>query len=261
MKKIIIINCFILSILQYTFAAKTADTTFISLFEAHQIGDLPYRLSRPIHFDKTKKYPVILSLHGAGGRGTDNRKQIVDSKWLGYLCGDKIRTDYPCYILSPQSTGLWDEKQLLALKSVIKDLPSVDLNRIYVLGHSMGGHGTYRFIQFDPNYFAAAAPSAGSGLPETEDFIDVNKIKNIPIWAFHGDADTKCPYEKDLKVFEAMKKVGGNMKFTTWKGDGHSVALKLVTGSENGTTEMSSLQCDHETDFLRWLLNKVRNSQ
>jgi predicted peptidase len=259
MKKFTIINCFILSTLQFVFAAKTADTTFISLFEAHQIGELPYRLSRPIDFDRTKKYPVILSLHGAGGRGTDNKKQIVDSKWLGYLAGEEIRKNYASYILAPQSAGLWDEKQLDALKSVIKDLPSVDLSRIYVLGHSMGGHGTYLFIQFDPTYFAAAAPSAGSGLPETEDFIDVNKIKNIPIWAFHGDADTRCPYEKDQKVFESMKKVGGNMKFTTWKGNGHgTVSLKMFTGSDNGSTEMSSTLCDNETVFLKWLFNKKK---
>lgn len=132
------------------------------------------------------------------------------------------------------------------------------MKRIYVLGHSMGGHGSYRFIQFDPTFFAAAAPSAGSGLPETEDFIDVNKIKNIPIWAFHGDKDTKCPYEKDVKVFEQMTKVHGNMKFTTWHGDAPSVGLKMVIGADNGTTQMSSNRCDSEPVFLKWLFKQKR---
>ncbi len=58
----------------------------------------------------------------------------------------------------------WDAEHFRKIKAFIKTPPSVDMDRIYILGHSMGGHGTYIFIQLDPAYFAAAAPSAGSGL-------------------------------------------------------------------------------------------------
>src|SRR5210317_750709 len=110
----------------------------------------------------------------------------------------------------------------------------------------MGGHGTYIFIQLDPSYFAAAAPSAGSGLKRTEDFIDASKIKDLPIWAFHGDKDGVCPIEKDRKVFEEMKKIGGNMKLTTFVGDNHGISGKMIPGAKNGTTEFSSDRCDKE---------------
>lgn len=241
-----------------TLKAQEMQDSILNVFDANVYKELHYRLLKPINLDPQKKYPVIVSLHGAGGRGTDNAKQIKDSKWVNYLAKNEIRLKYPTYIIAPQTTELWNETDLSKIKEIIQNLPSADRNRIYVMGHSMGGHGTYRFIQFDTHYFAAAAPSAGSGLPETEDFIDVSKIKNIPIWAFHGDEDPKCPYEKDVKVFEAMQKIGGNMKFTTWKGDKHGgpIALKMVTGSDNGTTQYSSGQCDLESVFLKWLLKQ-----
>jgi len=155
---------------------------------------------KPINFDSNKQYPVIVSLHGGGGRGTDNRKQLRD--WNKLLAEKKRRTEFPCHGVAPQSTGLWNAEHLKQIKEVIKGLPSVDMDRIYILGHSMGGHGTYILIQLDPDYSAAAAPSAGSGLKTTEDFIDPAKIKDLPIWAFHGDKDRVCPIDRDRKVFD-----------------------------------------------------------
>ena len=132
------------------------------------------------------------------------------------------------------------------------------MDRVYILGHSMGGHGTYIFIQLDPDYFAAAAPSAGSGLKRTEDFIDPKKIVDVPIWAFHGEKDGVCPIEKDLAVLAAMKRLGGNMKLTTWAGDNHGVAGKFIPGADNGSTEFSGKRCDREPDFMTWLFNQKR---
>ena len=91
------------------------------------------------------------------------------------------------------------------IKEIVAGLPSVDMDRIYILGHSMGGHGTYILLQIEPGYFAAAAPSAGTGRPQTEEFIDAAVIKDIPIWAFHGDADKVCPYEREQELFAEMQ--------------------------------------------------------
>ena len=127
------------------------------------------------------------------------------------------------------------------------------------MGHSMGGHGTYIFIQLDTTYFAAAAPSAGSGLKRTGDFIAAEKIKDTPIWAFHGDKDGVCPYERDRRVFEDVKKLGGNMKLTTWRGDNHGVSGKMIPGAENGKTEVSSRRCNDEPDFMTWMFSQSRS--
>jgi len=230
-----------------------------ALYEPQVFEGMPCRVMKPIGFDSSKKYPVIVSLHGAGGKGTNNDKQLKD--WNRQLAEEQRRKDFPCYVVAPQSPGLWNAEQLKKTQALIKRLPSVDMERIYVMGHSMGGHGTYIFIQLDPEYFAAAAPSAGSGLRRTETFIDPAKIKDVPIWAFHGDKDGVCPIAKDRTVFEEMKKLGGNMKFTTWAGDRHAISGKMIVGGDNGTTEFSSDCCDKEPDFMTWLFAQSRKKK
>jgi predicted peptidase len=227
-----------------------------SLYKPSTYKGLPYRLMAPVDFDADKKYPLIVSLHGAGGRGDDNRRQLKD--WNGQLADGKMRKRYPSYVLAPQSKGLWNKTQLEHIKDIVKGLPAVDMDRIYILGHSMGGHGTFILIQADPAYFAAAAPSAGTGLRRTGDFIDAKVIKDIPIWTFHGDSDGTCPYAKVRKVFADVKALGGNMKLTTWKGDKHGVSGKFIPGAKNGATECSSDRCDREADFMKWLFKQKR---
>jgi len=235
-------------------AGKGKDRSWANLYEPNTYKELPYRLMKPANYDASKKYPLIVSLHGAGGRGNDNKKQLKD--WNKQLADKDRRTKNPCYVLAPQSKGLWNKSQLKKIQALIKEIPSVDSNRIYILGHSMGGHGTYIFIQLAPKYFAAAAPSAGSGLKKTEKFIDPVKIKDIPIWAFHGDKDGVCPISKDIEVFEALKKLNGIMKLTTWKGGKHGVSDKFIPGDANSTTEQCSDRCESETDFMTWLFKQ-----
>ena len=226
------------------------------LYEPQTFNKMPVRVMKPWGFDAGQQYPVIVSLHGAGGRGTNNQKQLKD--WNRQLAETQCRKKFPCYVVAPQAAELWDEDDLRNIKALIETLPSVDMNRIYIMGHSMGGHGTYIFIQLAPDYFAAAAPSAGSGLKRTAPFIDPAKIKDIPIWAFHGDRDSVCPVEKDLKVFEEIERLGGNMKLTIWKGDNHGVSGKMIPGANNGTTRISGKRCDPESDFLTWLFSQSR---
>lgn len=230
-----------------------------ALYEPQVFEGMPCRVMKPFAFNPDKSYPLIVSLHGAGGKGTNNDKQLKD--WNRQLAEPQRRKEFPCYVVAPQSTGLWNAEHFAKIKKLIKALPSVDMDRIYILGHSMGGHGTYIFIQLDPNFFAAAAPSAGSGLRRTKEFIDPAKIKDIPIWAFHGDKDGVCPFEKDQKVFDEMKRIGGNMKFTVWQGDNHGVSGQMIVGARNGKMHLSSDRCDKESDFMTWLFSQSRSSE
>jgi predicted peptidase len=109
----------------------------------------------------------------------------------------------------------------------------------------MGGSGTYTFVLSDPDYFAAAAASAGGGGD-----VDVSPLKDVPMWLFFGDQDQ---IERARTVFSKMKEIGGNMKFTTWVGDGHPVAPQMITGADNGMTQFSSDRCDPEPVFLKWI--------
>ena len=76
------------------------------------------------------------------------------------------------------------------------------------------------------------------------------------MWAFHGDKDNVCPIGPQLTLFAEMKALGGNMKLTTWKGDGHGVSGKFIPGAGNGTTQVSNDRCDPEPDFMKWLFNQ-----
>jgi predicted peptidase len=236
------------------FSQGQKEASWMELYEPVEDGAVPYRLMKPAGYDVKELYPVIVSLHGGGGKGTDNKKQL--KVWNEQLADKDLRKEFPCYVLAPQAEGLWDEGHLKEIKSIISKLPSVDMDRIYILGHSMGGHGTFILIQLDLEYFAAAAPSAGTGLKTTEPFIDAEKIKDIPIWAFHGDQDNVCPYARDLDLFKQMKQSGGNMKLTTFKGDRHGISGKFIHGSENGFTELASAKCDPEEDLMKWLFKQ-----
>ena len=227
------------------------------LYQPQVFEGMPCRVMKPLDFDGVKSYPVIVSLHGAGGRGKNNDKQLKD--WNRQLAEEKRRKDFPCYVVAPQSEELWNAQHLKKIQSLIKTLESVDMDRIYIMGHSMGGHGTFILIQLDSDYFAAAAPSAGAGRKQTEDFIDAEKIKDIPIWAFHGDKDSVCPYEKVQKVFADLKKLGGNMKLTTLAGDNHGISKKMIVGADNASTQCSSDRCDKQTDFMTWLFAQSRS--
>ena len=246
----------LMSGLLFTSADSRPANAWQKLYKPLESKGLPCRVMQPIRIDAGQKYPVIVSLHGAGGKGSDNRKQL--KVWNKQLAETARRTKFPCYVVAPQAPELWNAKHLQHIQKIIQELPAADMDRIYILGHSMGGHGTYIFIQLAPKYFAAAAPSAGSGLRRTKDFIDPAKIKHLPIWAFHGDKDGVCPIAKDQKVFAGMKQLGGNMKFTTWAGDNHGVSGKFIPGSNNGTTQLSSDRCDNEPDFMTWLFKQKR---
>ncbi len=237
----------------------SSQNRWIDLYEPQDDRIMVHRLMKPFGFDPSQRYPVIVSLHGGGGRGTDNRKQL--KIWNQHLANKDVRRNYPCYVLAPQVTELYKESDLEKIQQIIAELPSVDTDRIYMMGHSMGGHGTNILVQIDPDYFAAIAPSAGTGLSDTEPFIDASLIKNVPTWAFHGDQDPTCPYDRNLNLFNEMKQLSGNMKLTTFKGDRHNIPGKIIPGAENGTTQFSSDRCDPEPDFLKWLFSQKRSDR
>ena len=245
----------LISIVTITFCLQNVDAQrWQDLYKPVTAAGIPCRVMAPKEVAKGQKYPVILSLHGAGGRGTNNNSQL--KVWNKQLAEDETRKKFPCYVVAPQVPELWNRQHYNQIKKVIAGIPHADKSRIYILGHSMGGHGTYIFLQFEKHYFAAAAPSAGTGLRSTEDFISPEKIKHYPIWAFHGDQDSVCPFSKQQRLFDQLSEIGGNMKLTIWRGDNHGVSAKFIPGSTNGETRYTGKQCDRESDLLTWLFKQ-----
>ncbi|MFN0278061.1 MAG: prolyl oligopeptidase family serine peptidase [Pyrinomonadaceae bacterium] len=194
---------------------------------------MPYRLFVPANYDKSKKYPLVLWLHGGGARGGDNLKQITEGNTLGATIwtNPENQTKNPAFVLAPQCpVGEWwanndsemrPSAQLRMVVDMLREIQSqfgIDADRLYVGGQSMGGYGTWSIIAEYPDIFAAAFPICGGG-----NVTKVKNLANVPIWAFHGDADTAVDVSESRKMIEAIKLAGGKPKYTEYKGIGHTV--------------------------------------
>ncbi len=179
---------------------------------------LNYLLYLPTDYKKNenKNWPLILYLHGIGERGS-KLSQLVKH---GIPKIVEEREDLPFITVSPQcrNDSFWFE-QYNALKVTLDEVIStysVDDGRIYLTGNSMGGYGTWGLAIAYPELFAAIAPICGGGIPE-----DVCVLKDVPVWAFHGEMDDRVELKEGQKMVDALEKCGGNVKFTVYDGVGH----------------------------------------
>ena len=163
-----------------------------------------------------KRWPLIVFLHGTGERGSDPNKLKVHS--LPKIIDEK--DDFPFIVVSPQCREgeRWDPEALNAmLDDIILQLP-VDTNRIYLTGLSMGGYGTWRFAIAHPERFAAIAPVCGWGHLE-----DVEKLKDKPVWVFHGSKDQVVPISESENMVAFLKKFGSTqVQFTAYPDANHN---------------------------------------
>jgi predicted peptidase len=197
------------------------------VFEKQVPVRLNYLLFLPEGYsnDSDKKWPLMLFLHGAGERGGDVNKvkihgppKIVEKK-----------KDFPFIVVSPQcpADSWWRPFELIALLDEIQAKYKVDADRVYLTGLSMGGFGTWDLATQYPQRFAAIAPICGGGNP-----ILARRIKDIPAWVFHGDADRVVPVARSEEMVEALKKVGADVKFTHYEGVDHDSWTRTYANEE-----------------------------
>jgi predicted peptidase len=215
---------------------------------------MPYRLFRPA---ATGKLPLVMYLHGSGGQGDDNLKQLG----LGNIFGTRVwllpenQKKFPCYVVVPQTDRGWihydfsqqpanqlpglGDGSRLALQ-IIDSLChefSIDERRIYVTGQSMGGAGTWNVITNRPNFVAAAVICCGSLSPD-----DGTGSVNTPLWDFHGDSDQTVPVSSARDRMAARRKAGGHPLYTAYAGVDHNVWEWAYT----------------EPELLKWVFSQHR---
>ena len=207
-------------------------------FEARTLKSdwvMPYRLFRP---KATGKVPLVVFLHGSGGLGDDNLKQLR----LGNIFGTRLwllpenQERFPCYVIAPQTDRGWNRYD--SSEQPAKALPglgdgarlaleivdglcrefSIDERRIYVTGQSMGGAGTWNMITNRPQFFAAAVVCCGGNSPE-----DGTGSIGTPLWNFHGDSDKTVPVSSSRDRIAARRKAGGHPLYTEYAGVDHNV--------------------------------------
>lgn len=192
---------------------------------------LPYRLYIPASANRDQALPLILYLHGSGGAGTDNRKQISGGNAQGthIWIEPAVQERHPAFVLAPQITenSKWhspsDEPspQVAALLDLLDELRSelrIDERRVYVVGQSLGGFGAWDLIARHPNIFAAAAPLCGGG-----DTKLILSARDVAVWAFHGAKDATVLASRSREMVAALRTVNSSVRYTEYPEVGHDV--------------------------------------
>ena len=193
---------------------------FITL-EAQQtaqkfVTETNYLLSLPDNYknDTTTKWPLLLFLHGSGESGNDIQKVKAHGPPKLADQGKK----FPFIIVSPQSAGGgWDSENLYRLLQSVKQNYRIDDQRIYMTGLSMGGYGTWSLAMKHPEEFAAIAPVCGGG-----DTTDTWKLRNIPVWCFHGAKDDIVLPSASINMVNATRRYNPSVKFTLYPDANHN---------------------------------------
>jgi predicted peptidase len=166
--------------------------------------------------DTAKKWPLILFLHGSGESGDDIEKVKVHGPPKVVAAGK----EFPFIIVSPQAPTPrvgWQVETLNTLLDDVIQKYSVDEDRVYLTGLSMGGFGTWALASANPERFAAIAPICGGGDP-----FRARRLRNLPIWVFHGAKDPTVPVKMSEDMVDALKKAGATeVKFTVYPDAGH----------------------------------------
>ena len=177
----------------------------------------PYCVQHPDGFgkDPAKRYPLIIVLHGAGDM--DANFTTFQQHPIDKGLADFTRAKYPAIVVAPftQMNG-WSPQMVDALLSEMLAKEPVDPDRVYLTGFSMGGAGTWHTATAYPQRYAAIIPIAGGG-----DTHDAAPLKDMPIWAFHGEADDVVNVSQSKNSVQAVSDAGGHPKLTLYPGVGH----------------------------------------
>lgn len=172
----------------------------------------------PRDYDGTKRVPVVLFLHGtAEARGQSGGQPTEVG--LGAYIRQHDKT-FPYLVVFPQAQSAdWAKNQDLALAALDKTEEEyrTDLRRVILTGLSMGGIGVWNFALSEPNRWAALVPICGRGDPKKAD-----KLKQLPVWAFHGATDSTIPPAGSRDMVAALRAAGGEPRYTEIPKVGHA---------------------------------------
>ena len=211
--------------------------------KTNSLGELKYWLYTPS--DPTENMPLIVYLHGGSGKGDDLELITAVDGFPKYLRDGQLG-DVRAYVIIPQlpsSQKGWANgaAAVYELIQVTVSKFGIDEENISLTGHSMGGTGTWNLALSYPTLFARIAPLSGSIRVQPE---YIEKLKNIPVWAFVGSADTIVPPDSSMEFVAALKEAGGNAGIT-------------IFGDADHFTVPSLTYLDKDIDLISWLTDKA----
>lgn len=208
--------------------------------QVYSSGDysLPYAIYVPKNYDCGENYPLLVFLHGAGERGSDNELQLTVA--IQKMFDDVNSPVYDSIVIAPQCPidRQWvmtpfdsmnysvadtpESEELEAVCGIIADTIdeyNIDTDRIYVTGISMGGYGTWDMLCRHGKRIAAGMPVCGGG-----DSSYAKQLKYIPIRTFHGSEDGAVPPDGTRKMFAALRMAGSKVaEYTEFDGMDHGI--------------------------------------
>ena len=200
---------------------------------------LPYAvyLHDDYEIDTQKQWPLLIFLHGAGDRGND----LQGVYHRGPLREVREGRSFPFIVIAPQVDGQtywasYAETLNTMLDGWLNEY-RVDRSRVYLTGLSMGGTGTWMWAMMNPERFAAIMPICGTGICWC-----AGNLRDMPVWVFHGDADTTVPIQESYSMVEWLKICGGNVKLTVYEGYEHDCWTDTY----------------HREDVYEWLLSHTK---
>lgn len=181
---------------------------------AYTYKKINYVIRMPENFVDTKKYPVVIYIHGAGSRGSDIDllKNHTFFKETEERLKDVVAVAPQCY---ENSWFTIFEQLLQFIKHIIKK-KYVDKKKVYLVGASMGAYTTWQLAMSRPELFAAIIPICGGGM-----YWNASRLIDMDIWAFHGDQDPTVFCEESKKMVDAINNKGGHAKLTIYNGCEH----------------------------------------
>lgn len=200
-----------------------AMTGFLKKLHKGKDGESKYVVFVPHDYTPEKEYPVILFLHGAGERGDDGIVPVKQGIGSAIRFKDTEKK-FPFIVVFPQcrTGGTWkaggpDSDRALAILAEVQKAYKTDAKRVYLTGLSMGGSGTWSLAAAHPDRWAAIVPICGGA-----DLTTAEKIKHIPCWYFVGDKDREALLVNSRAMMEALKKAGGQPRYSEYPHVGHN---------------------------------------
>ncbi|MEM9082927.1 MAG: hypothetical protein AAGB34_04960, partial [Planctomycetota bacterium] len=211
--------------------------------------ELPGRLFVPPNYDPTKSYPLVMSYHGLGGKGRDNARQvqIAFNDRIYNKANDAAIEDF--FLYAPQSGGgWWSGSQMQQSMNVVYQATldyNIDPNRLYIVGNSSGGGGTWKVAAKYHDILAAAIPVAGAGYPITVE--SGQALAGEPLWAFHARNDTTVGATFSRRMVNQIRQVSSlpawtfpndsmtdffdeenNLRYTDYATGGHGIGASRI---------------------------------
>lgn len=190
-------------------------------FEDKEYNGLKYKLFSP---KTNEKLPLVIWMHGRG----DNGYQLRSAKNATMFAEDENQAKNPCYVMAAQSDESvteirWTDRELENIIAVINQLiedGKVDENRVYIVGHSMGGQGTWNLLRKSPKLFAAAITMAPRVIEDKKELDDLEALKDLPVWLFHATSDPINTVDGSRDRYNKLLEVGNTkVKYTELSDD------------------------------------------